>query len=75
MATHAYSTPAPEDGAHHRVRRAIEEKIEALIVFLDYLDPDPDLESGADAEHVNEDGDGEFAGGNVVAFPSREVRR
>ncbi|HMO28596.1 hypothetical protein [Enterovirga sp.] len=50
MATYANSTPAPEDGAHHRTRRAVEAHIEWLIALLDDLDDDPDLEDDGTAE-------------------------
>jgi hypothetical protein len=36
-------------------RELLERAVEGLIAFLDALDPDPDLEDGADAELVCED--------------------
>ncbi len=38
MATHALSTPAPEDGARHVTRRALSAAIEAAIAVLDELE-------------------------------------
>lgn len=70
MATHAYSTPAPDDGAHHRSRRAVEAHIEWLIGLLDDLDDDPDLEDDGTAE---EEPDAEPSIGWPESFGRRTI--
>lgn len=67
MATAVHSTVAPEDGAHHRTRRAVEAHIEWLIALLDALDDDPDLEDTHDAEAVDEDGSDTGPSDNGIA--------
>jgi hypothetical protein len=50
QADNTHSTTPPEIPADAVPRAVVERAIEALIVLLDALDPDPDLESNGDDE-------------------------
>jgi hypothetical protein len=62
MAVASDSTFAPEGGAHHRTRRAVESYIEQLIGLLDEIDGDPDFEEDLDTT----DGDTDHIGSMTV---------